>query len=55
LGHETVTEKSIIMKLEEAPMATLTAELGQEIEKAGGNPIRLQDPETNAAYVLLKA
>ena len=36
-------------------MTTLTPELRQEIEKAGGNPVRLEDPETNTAYVLLKA
>jgi hypothetical protein len=36
-------------------MPTLSAELRREIEKAGGNPIRLEDPETNRAYVLLKA
>jgi hypothetical protein len=36
-------------------MPTLNAELRQEIEKAGGNPVWLEDPETNTAYVLLKA
>jgi hypothetical protein len=36
-------------------MTALTPELRQEIEKAGGNPVRLEDPETNATYVLLKA
>jgi hypothetical protein len=36
-------------------MTTLSPELRQEIEKAGGNPVRLDDPETNTAYVLLKA
>ena len=36
-------------------MPTLTAELRQEIAKAGGNPVRLEDPETNTAYVLLRA
>ncbi len=36
-------------------MSNLNAELRQEIEKAGGNPVRLEDPETNTAYVLLKA
>jgi hypothetical protein len=36
-------------------MTALTPELRQEIEKAGGNPVRLEDPETNTAYVLLKA
>ncbi len=36
-------------------MTTLTPELRQEIEKARGNPVRLEDPETHAAYVLLTA
>ncbi len=36
-------------------MTTLSPELRREIESAGGNPIRLKDPETNTAYVLLKA
>jgi hypothetical protein len=36
-------------------MTTLTAELRQEIEKAGGNPVLLEDPETKTAYVLIKA
>jgi hypothetical protein len=36
-------------------MATLTPELREEIEKARGNPVRLEDPETHTAYVLLKA
>jgi hypothetical protein len=36
-------------------MTTLTPELRREIEKAGGNPLRLEDPETNTAYVLVKA
>jgi hypothetical protein len=36
-------------------MTTLTPELRKEIEKAGGKPIRLEDPETRTAYVLLKA
>jgi hypothetical protein len=36
-------------------MPTLTAELLQEIERARGNPVRLEDPETHTAYVLLKA
>jgi len=35
-------------------MTALTPELRHEIEKAGGNPVRLEDPETNTAYVLLK-
>ena len=36
-------------------MTTLTAELRQEIEKAGDAPVRLEDPETHATYVLLRA
>ena len=36
-------------------MPTITAELRQEIAKAGGNAVRLEDPETNTAYVLLRA
>jgi len=36
-------------------MTTLTQELRQEIEKARGNPVRLEDPETQTAYVLLRA
>ena len=33
-------------------MTTLSPELRQEIEKAGLNPVRLEDPDTHAAYVL---
>ena len=36
-------------------MTTLTAELRQEIEKAGDQPVRIEDPETHARYVLLRA
>src|SRR4051794_24318881 len=36
-------------------MTRLTPELRQEIENARGNPIRLEDPETHTAYVLLRA
>jgi hypothetical protein len=39
---------------QEASMLTLTAELRREIEKAEGNPVRLEDPETNSAYVHLR-
>jgi hypothetical protein len=38
-----------------APMTTLSAELRQEIEKAGDTPVRIEDPETHTAYVLMKA
>jgi hypothetical protein len=36
-------------------MITLTAEQRQEIKKAGDEPIRIEDPETHATYVLLRA
>jgi hypothetical protein len=36
-------------------MAILTPELRQEIQESSGNPVRLEDPETHTAYVLLKA
>ena len=36
-------------------MATLTAELRREIEKAGEEPVRIEDTETHATYVLLRA
>jgi hypothetical protein len=36
-------------------MMTLTAEQRQEIEKAGDEPVRIEDPETHATYVLLRA
>ena len=36
-------------------MATLTSEQRQEIQKAGGAPIRLADPETQTEYVILRA
>jgi len=35
-------------------MTTLTAELRHEIEKAGDEPVRIEDPETHTTYVLLK-
>ena len=35
-------------------MTTLTPELRRKW-RVGGNPVRLEDPETNTAYVLLKA
>ena len=37
------------------PMATLTPEQRQAIQRAGEEPVRLADPETQAEYVLLKA
>ncbi len=36
-------------------MATLTPELRLEIEKAGEEPVRIEDPETHTEYVILKA
>jgi hypothetical protein len=36
-------------------MTALTTEQRHEIEKAGDEPVRFEDPETHAAYVLLKA
>jgi PHD/YefM family antitoxin component YafN of YafNO toxin-antitoxin module len=36
-------------------MTTITPELRQAIEQAGDSPVELTDPETSAAYVLLKA
>ncbi len=36
-------------------MATLTPEQRQEIQRAGEEPVRLADPDTQTEYVLLKA
>jgi len=36
-------------------MTTLTPEQRQEIRKAGEEPVRLADPETQTEYVILKA
>ena len=36
-------------------MPNLTSELRQEIAKAGDDPVRIEDPETRTAYVLMKA
>lgn len=33
---------------------TITPELKQAVSQAGDEPVRLEDPETRAAYVLLK-
>ncbi len=33
---------------------TLTPELKQAVEDAGGEPVRLEDPETHTAYVVIK-
>ena len=36
-------------------MTTLTPEQRQAVAQAGESPLRIEDPETHAAYVLLKA
>jgi hypothetical protein len=36
-------------------MTTLTAEQRREIEKAGDEPVRIEDPETHATYILIKS
>jgi hypothetical protein len=36
-------------------MTTLTPEQRLAVEQAGESPVRIEDPETRAAYVLLKA
>ena len=36
-------------------MATLTPEQRREVELAGGDPVRLEDPITREYYVILKA
>ena len=36
-------------------MTMITPELRQALEQAGDSPVELTDPETSAAYVLLKA
>jgi len=33
---------------------TLTPELKQAVEEAGDEPIRVEDPETHTAYVVIK-
>jgi hypothetical protein len=43
-----------IIVLVEAPM-TIPAELRQALEWAGNEPVRIEDPETRGAYVLLRA
>ena len=35
-------------------MTTLTPELRQEIQQAGEGPVRIEDPETRTAYVLIR-
>jgi hypothetical protein len=33
---------------------TLTPELKQAVEQAGDEPVRVEDPETHTAYVVIK-
>jgi len=33
---------------------TLTPELKQAVEEAGDEPVRVEDPETHTAYVVIK-
>jgi hypothetical protein len=33
---------------------TLTPELKQAVERAGDEPVRVEDPETHTAYVVIK-
>jgi hypothetical protein len=33
---------------------TLSAELKQAVEKAGDEPVRLEDPETHTAYLIVR-
>lgn len=33
---------------------TLSPELKQAVEEAGGEPVRVEDPETQIAYVVIK-
>jgi uncharacterized protein len=37
-----------------AAMTTITPEQRQEIEKAGDEPVRIEDPETHQVYIVLK-
>jgi hypothetical protein len=39
----------------EPSMDTLTPELKQAVAKAGDSPVRLMDPDTHRAYVLVSA
>jgi hypothetical protein len=36
-------------------MTTIPPEIRQAIEQAGESPVQLTDPETNAAYVIVRA
>ena len=36
-------------------MTTLTAEQHEEVERAGDDPVRVEDPTTREPYVILRA
>jgi hypothetical protein len=36
-------------------MTTITAEQKQAVDEAGNSPIELEDPQTGAAYILMRA
>jgi hypothetical protein len=36
-------------------MTTLTPELRQAVEQVGGQPVEINDPQTNTEYILLRA
>jgi hypothetical protein len=36
-------------------MTTITQEQKQAVEQAGNSPIELEDPQTGAAYILMRA
>jgi hypothetical protein len=40
--------------MEEPPMTRLTPEQRQAIEKAGEAPVRVEDPDTHIAYIIIK-
>ena len=40
---------------QEGPMTTITPELRHAIEQAGDAPVQITDPETQAAYIIVKA
>ena len=44
VGYDTVTEVP----------TTLTQELKRAIERAGDEPVRVEDPDTQTAYVVIK-
>jgi hypothetical protein len=36
-------------------MTTITPEIRQAIEQAGGQPVQLTDPDTNSVYIVVRA